>query len=54
MFTTNLFHYLLLRSCLYHCVWSVIIAHYLIPIVSRKKEKWLNTAKIARVLVVVR
>ena len=26
-----LFHDLLLRSCLYHCVWSVITAHNLTP-----------------------
>ena len=26
-----LFHDLLLRSCLYHCVWSVITGHNLIP-----------------------
>jgi len=27
----NLFHHLLLRSYLYHCVWSVITAHNLTP-----------------------
>jgi len=27
----DLFHDLLLRSYLYHCVWSVIIAHNLTP-----------------------
>ena len=31
VFYSSLFHDLLLRSYLYHCVWSVITAHNLTP-----------------------
>jgi len=42
MSPSSLFHDLLLRSYLYHCVWSVITAHNLTP-EKRDSNVYLNT-----------